>query len=76
VVAVGQMCNCLLLGIMTVFAMFVSMAFDSLPDIISKFIVSFGVVTALDPVLVLIVDLFMGNFGCDRNIECKFDYTR
>ncbi len=48
----------------------------SIPDGLSLFINCFGIMTCLDWVFILIVDLCYGNYGCTSRYEtCKFNYT-
>jgi len=46
-----------------------------LPDGLSTFISSFGIMTILDPALVLIVDLINGNYNCPGSGAVCNDYT-
>jgi len=46
------------------------------PDAISMFIAAFGVWTALDPLLIMTVDILVQNFDCaNRHDICGTDYT-
>jgi len=75
-VAIGQLANIAIVVLLTLFAIFVSKAFDALPEIFSKFIISYGFVTVLDPYLGLVVDLAEGNWACEtRSTDCAYDYT-
>jgi hypothetical protein len=76
VVAIGQLANSLILAFATLVSLCLSLALDSLPAIASKFVISFGVVTVLDPVFIFLVDLYKLNFDCiNRSPECNYDYT-
>ena len=76
VVAVGQLANSLILAFATMVSLCLSLALDSLPAIASKFVLSFGVVTLLDPVFIFLVDIYKLNFDCvNRSPECNLDYT-
>lgn len=46
------------------------------PDSFSKFVMSFGIATILDPVLIFIIDILAHNYGCTLTYDaCKIDYT-
>ena len=76
VVAIGQLANSLILALVTVVALLLSIALDSLPHVFSKFAICFGLATLLDPYLVFLVDLFHLNFDCvNRTDSCRVDYT-
>jgi len=76
VVAIGQLANTLIMSFATIVSLALSVALDSLPAIISKFVISFGAVTLLDPLFIFIVDVSKLNFDCtNRSPECNFDYT-
>ncbi|GMI03590.1 hypothetical protein TrLO_g5556 [Triparma laevis f. longispina] len=75
-VAVGHAANTAILAIATGVSVSLSFALDSLPYIVSKFVIAFGTMTVLDPLLIFIVDLFRGNWACEsRGGECERDYT-
>ena len=74
-VAVGHLANSLILSTCTVAAIALSFALDSLPSTVSKFCLSYGFLTLIDPILILIVDLVNGNFDCLSKSECRYDYT-
>ena len=46
-----------------------------LPENITKFMCAYGVWTVLDPVVILIVDLFSHNYRCGEVYGCRDDYT-
>lgn len=76
VVAIGPIANICVFLIMVVFGHLFYQYSGFLPDIFSKFFAYFGVAVALDPLLVLIIDLAYHNYGCpDTSVACKEDYT-
>jgi len=73
VVAVGQVFNTLILAFCSFCCYLLSRAVGRTPEIISKFVLSFGVATILDPVLILFVDLCHLNFDCTiRSFDCEY----
>jgi hypothetical protein len=45
-------------------------------DSLSNFIAFYGFVTALDPILILLVDVVLGNYNCrQHDADCKVSYT-
>ena len=46
-----------------------------LPDILSKWMMGYGVGVVLDALLVFIVDLSVGNFNCEKDYLCRSSYS-
>jgi hypothetical protein len=46
-----------------------------LPDVLSKWMMGFGVGVVLDAMLVFIVDLAVGNFNCEKDYLCGSSYS-
>ena len=64
-ISVGQLSCTIILSLATLVSIALSFALDSLPYIVSKFVIAFGSMTVLDPMLILIVDLIQGNWNCE-----------
>eukprot|EP01042_Synura_sphagnicola_P000851 gene851-950_t len=76
VVAVGPIACLLLFAGMVIAAIAFYRYAAFFPDSASLFVAAFGVATALDPYLVLIVDLLARNYSCSRQSEaCRENYT-
>jgi len=75
-VSIGQIANIVLLAFFSFCCFLVSRGVGKTPEVLSKFVLCFGVGTILDPILIFAVDIFHLNYDCSlRSIECAFDYT-
>ncbi|ESO86001.1 hypothetical protein LOTGIDRAFT_235599 [Lottia gigantea] len=75
VVVLGPMMNILLFTLMVIFAWICPKIFGFFPDLFSKFVLTFGVLTFLDPLLILIVDCAMLRFY-DQSTEPIADFAK
>lgn len=62
VVVVGPMTNVVVFSLLIMLSWAAQRVFGSFPNILSRFVVAFGIETALDPILITIVDMAMGRY--------------
>lgn len=69
VVVVGMLTNVLVfLGLM-LFTFVTETILDSFPDMFSRFLLGYGIMVFLDPLLILLVDLLRGNWGAGDSFK-------
>lgn len=75
VVALGPMSPLIVFVGMTVGAWSIKRVTKNVPDVLSKFIIAWGLATVFDPLLIFLVDIIVGNYGCSTHPGCEIDYT-
>jgi hypothetical protein len=68
VVVIGPMTNVVIFALLIMVVWAAQRVFGSFPNILSRFVVAFGIETALDPVLITIVDMAMGRYKNQEGI--------
>jgi hypothetical protein len=69
VVVIGPMTNVVIFALLIMVVWAAQRVFGSFPNILSRFVVAFGIETALDPVLITIVDMAMGRYKNQEGTE-------
>ena len=62
VVVIGPMSNVVIFSLLIMMVWAAQRVFGSFPNILSRFVVAFGIEAALDPILITIVDMAMGRY--------------
>ena len=75
-ICIGPAANIVVFLVMLLVGHLFTTIAGNLPDGLSTFMSAYGLMTLLDPVMVLLVDLFQGNYNCDSSsAACAADYT-
>ncbi|KAK7489378.1 hypothetical protein BaRGS_00019322 [Batillaria attramentaria] len=75
VVVFGPLMNLIVFSLLVVFAWICPKVFGLLPDIASKFVMAFGIITFLDPLLILIVDCALERY-IDSAVDPIADFAK
>ncbi|KAK3732447.1 hypothetical protein RRG08_037451 [Elysia crispata] len=75
VVVLGPMFNVAAFSLLIILAWLIPKAMGNLPDLGSKFILAYGIMTFFDPLLVCIVDCILGRYE-EQAIEPIADFTK
>lgn len=75
IVAIGPIANIAVFLFFVILAQLFYKLAGFLPESCSKFVASYGVVTVLDPLLILIVDLCYHNYNCSVIRGCEMTYA-
>lgn len=75
VVVFGPLTNIIVFSLLVIFAWVCPKVFGLLPDIASKFVMAFGIITFLDPLLILIVDCGLQRYD-DSAVNPLADFAK
>ena len=76
VISLGPVANLIVFILMSILAYGYFYFVGSFPQAVSNFVAFFGVVTSLDPIIILLINALSFNFNCEAISDaCKIDYT-